>query len=380
MFHMLNQLQAGCERLRLDISERKSQVVAPAQDDWRVLGSQGDLVVTLKQVINYKYLGIQTYNTMFKTGVEKQRLAIQTASKYKGATMKIGRMGPDLVEVTSACWQQVALPSILFGCESVPFTETTIMTLERIQASVAKFALGLPRTSPNIAAQTELGWKRVRHQLYLRQLGYYTRVMNLPSSRWAAQALQDHMTGGWGSRYLAYILRVRMEVEMVQFMPTKKAVGLHLDGHFIRVTNEAVSCLNLPSLRPSRKWTQARYVCETKEASTIAKVKLACAGLGNKAPRSGRMRQRHCPLCLPRKVEISEQHVLSSCPAVEHVRRETGVSGVVNSLRLFGMEEEEAYYHYVNGFDVKGKMVTKEEFLLRGQAMQEVMDKWLSMW
>ena len=86
-----------------------------------------------------------------------------------------------------------------------------------------------------------------------------------------------------------------MEVGMVQYMPTKKAVGLHLDGHFLGVTNAAVSCLNLPSLRPRKKWTLARYVCESKEASTIAKVKLACAGLGNKAPRPGKVRPAPLP-------------------------------------------------------------------------------------
>ena len=226
--NLLRTLQSGCDKLRLVISEKKSKVVAPVEDEWRVLNHEGDTVLSLKQVINYKYLGIPTYNTMFKTGVEKQKSAMQAAAKYKGGTMKLSKVGPDLVEVTNACWQQVALPAILFGCETIPFSETNIETIERIQSSVAKFALGLPRTSPNIVAQTELGWKRFRHQLYSRQLAFYSRVMNLHSSRWVHQALRDHLAGNWDSRYLSYILRIRMEVGMDQFMPTKKAVQLHL--------------------------------------------------------------------------------------------------------------------------------------------------------
>ena len=260
---LLEILQTGCRKLRLEISSTKSQVVAPVADDWRVLNLDGTPVCTLKQVLFYKYLGIRTFGIMYKTAVEKQKLAIQTAYKYKGATMKIGRLGPDMVEVTSACLQQVALPTVLFGCESVPFSESNIMTLERIQASVAKYALGLPRYAPNIMAQTELGWRRVRHQLYSRQLAFYTRVMNLPSSRWANQALQDHLSGDWQSSYMAYIHRIRMEVGMVQFMPTKKAVWIQLDGHFLEVTNAAVSSLHQPALRPLGGWPCAQYVCES---------------------------------------------------------------------------------------------------------------------
>ena len=378
--NLLSTLLAGCQKLRLTISEKKSQVVAPVTDDWRVLNEEGEAVVSLKQVISYKYLGIQTYNTMFKTAVEKQKSAVQKAAKYKGSTMKIGKLGPDLAEVTSACWQQVAMPAILFGCETIPFAETNIETLERMQSSVAKFALGLPRTSPNIVAQTELGWKKVRHQLFSRQLAFYTRVMNLPPSRWVHQALQEHLTGNWESRYLAYILRIRMEVGMEQFMPTKKAVQLHLLGHFMAVTNDAVSCLNLPALRPQRYWRMARYVSESRAASIIARVKVANAGLGNKAPRPGRTRSRHCPLCLPVQVEISERHVLTSCPATEHVRRETGLSVGLGSLRLAGYEEEEAFYLYVNGMDSTGKMVDKSTYLQRGEMMGEVIDFWLSCW
>ena len=121
-------------------------------------------------------------------------------------------------------------------------------------------------------------------------------------------------------------------------------------------------------------------MCEAEEATTIAKVKMACAGLGNKAPRTGRVRQRHCPLCMPQRQEISEQHVLTTCPSVEQVRRVTGVSGLINSFRLVGQEEDEAYFSFINGLDTKGKGVSREYFLLRGKAMQEVVDAWLSRW
>ena len=347
------------------------------EDEWRVLDLDGTPVVTLQQVMFYKYLGLRTFGSMFKTGVEKQKVAVETAAKYKGATMKISKTGPDVVEVTSACWLQVALPSILFGCETVPFCETNIMTLERIQSSVAKYALGLPRYSPNVVAQTELGWQRVRHRLYGRQLSFYTRVMNLPATRWVHQAMLDHQSGVWHSNYLHYILRIRSEVGMLEFVPNKKVIQVHLEGHFLGVTNDVVTRLAQPALRPQRFWPMARYVCETEDASFIARVKFACAGLGNKAPRAGMVRRRHCPLCSPTQSEISEWHVVAVCKGVGDVRRDTGVAGMLALYRLEGLEEEDAYYHYVGGLDSKGGKVSKGDYLARGGAMGEVIVAWL---
>ena len=52
--------------------------------------------------------------------------------------------------------------SILFGCEMLPFTETTINAIDSIQAGVAKFALNLTCSTPNYCAQSELGLKPFR--------------------------------------------------------------------------------------------------------------------------------------------------------------------------------------------------------------------------
>ena len=113
----------------------------------------------------------------------------------------------------------------------------------------------------------------------------------------------------------------------------------------------------------------------------MAKVKLACAGLGNKAPRPGHPRVKYCPLCQPNQVKISELHVLTDCVSVERVRRETGLSFEMNLLRLSGGDEsEDAYYKYVNGLDKDGAAIDKSSYLQRGEAMGEVIAAWLSLW
>ena len=65
---------------------------------------------------------------------------------------------------------------------------------------------------------------------------------------------------------------------------------------------------------------------------------------------------------------------------MRRVRRETGVSLALGVLQLEGIDEEEAYYRFVNGLDSKGKRVGKNKYLQRGEAMREIVSEWLSRW
>ena len=159
-------VQRHCDVLRMKISEPKSQIISPSDEVWTLLNDNGEVTITLKAVIQYKYLGLQTFGSMYKTGQEKQKMSIVTAHRYKGACIKMTRMGPDTVALASSCWSQMAIPSILHGTESVPFTDTTIDEIERTQSQLAKFLLGLSISSQNICAQETLGWQMFRHRLY----------------------------------------------------------------------------------------------------------------------------------------------------------------------------------------------------------------------
>ena len=61
---LLNLVNKHCEDLKLIISEEKSQVVSPTDDVWDIFG-EGGLVVSLRQILQYKYLGTQTFSSIF---------------------------------------------------------------------------------------------------------------------------------------------------------------------------------------------------------------------------------------------------------------------------------------------------------------------------
>ena len=58
--------------------------------------------------------------------------SLLTAKRYKFACSYVGRSGPDVVDTVLATWSNIAIPSMLSGCEVIPFTETTIEAIEAI--------------------------------------------------------------------------------------------------------------------------------------------------------------------------------------------------------------------------------------------------------
>ena len=93
--------------LELNTERNKSEVMSQGGvhgDSWDIVGSNGEVELSLKQVIEYKYLGTQLYSTMFKTAVEKVKQCVSKAHKYKGSCIYISRDGPDVVDIMLATW------------------------------------------------------------------------------------------------------------------------------------------------------------------------------------------------------------------------------------------------------------------------------------
>ena len=82
-------------------------------------------------------MGLETTGSILRTLKNKQAKCVRTATSYKFACLCLGKSGPDVVDVSLATWSNIAIPSILFGCESVIFKETNIVAVERVQSQVA---------------------------------------------------------------------------------------------------------------------------------------------------------------------------------------------------------------------------------------------------
>ena len=327
-------------KMELNTGKDKTEVVSPdgqAGDLWHVLDDQQVPVLSLKQVIKYKYLGNPTLSSIQRTGVEKQKECIQKAHRYKGSCIFMSKDGPDTVDMILATWCNVAIPAILYGTEMVLFTESTILEIERTQDQIAKFALSLPLSAAGVCAQVDLGMKPFRQLLYEHQLKFYIRVLNLDDRRWVHQALQDHFSSQWSSPYIDYILRIRTYLGLFELPMSASALLGFTNKFFLNLTNTKLSSLSLPWLSPCKKFVRLEYTCEGEECATIASFRYDMANIGRKYPRVGRASVSHqCPLCRGTSRNTA-QHMVMYCPYIENVRKEqTGIASFRNTCLFKG--------------------------------------------
>ena len=283
----------------------------------------------------------------------------------------------NVVDVALCPWSNIAIPVILNGCEMIPFCETRITEIERIQGQVAKFALGIGLSSPNICAQTELGLKPFRQLLFERQLKFYFRALYLHEDRWVHQALKDHLSGDWPSPYLQYISNLRGLLGIFSPVPAPSQMKDMVGDYFLANLNTSISSLNW--VMPVETLSRSSYVCEHPSSSVITQFKLDCAGLGDKQPRMGHTRKPLCPVC-PLNVPNTGIHLLFSCLSVSALRRETGIQSFITQCEQNGLSLAKCYRNFVNGLDSHSNPVTKHEYLERGKIMKNMRDLWLSKW
>ena len=386
LLRLLSLVKKHTELLKMEINtERdKSEVISPDGshgDDWHVMDDRGEVAISLKQVIKYKYLGNVTFGSMRLTCIEKQKSCISKAHRYKGSCINISGDGPDLVDMVLASWSNVAIPAILHGCEMIPFTEETIKEIERTQSQVAKFALGLPSSAANVCAQLDLGMKPFRQVLYESQLKFYIRVLRLPERSWSRQAIADHFSLQWKSPYLDYILKIRREMGLMELPMAVPRLLRFTSNYFVTLTNSTLSGLSLPWLEPVKRFVRQSYTCEGVASKTLAMFRYEAAGIGNRYPRHGTAaRHTMCPLCASAS-RNTVAHLALFCPAIEGIRSvQTSLTSFRNVCALRGYSDDAIFSMLVNGLDSTKTLLAKQDYLRRGEELKLLLDSWLARW
>ena len=259
---LLDIVQRHCVDLSMKLSISKSKVMSSYQDVWELFDGD-ELVGTLENVLQFKYLGVEVKLSPTKAAAGMMKRATTLANSYMKACLGIAYDGPDIVDLALALWVNIAMPSVLYGCEVVPFKKGAIEEIERCQSSVGKFTLGLPRNAPNISTSTILGVKSFKELLYSAQLRYLAKLFKQDSRRWSKDAFLDHLEGGWASPYVKHMGEIRFEVGLSRWPRSNKEVENALDYHFLRENNEKIERLSLPALEPLAKRARMDHVDES---------------------------------------------------------------------------------------------------------------------
>ena len=258
-------VQRHCNDLNMKLSISKSKIMSYSERDWEV--RDGDEVLgSLQQVMEFKYLGVTTKLCPGQATKSMQRRALTLAKSYKSSCLNIARDGPDIVDLAMSLWSNIGLPSIMFGCETVNFSEQAIQEISRHQSNIAKFTLGLSSSAPNIAGAVILGLKPFKQLLFSAQLKFYVRLSLQGNERWSKQALLEHLHGGWQSPYIGLLDNIRQEVNMVRLPASDKHVDVTLNYHFHEKVLAEVKRLNLPALEPPAKRARMSHVNESSES------------------------------------------------------------------------------------------------------------------
>ena len=269
---LLQVVQRHCHLLKMKLSVTKSKVMSAMRDTWEVVEGE-EVIGVLDKVIQFRYLGLETVLSPCKTAKAMQKRALDLAKKYKAVCMRVARDGPDVVDVAMATWVNIARPSLIYGCEFVPFSNTALTELDRCQSSVAKQALGLKMNDPNIAGEVILGLKTVREVIVSQQLKFYVRLMQQDRNRWSHDALQAHLRQNWHSPYLDHISRLKDEVGLLVSPVSSRHVDIVVEGHFLADLNRKIVTFDFPALAMLKKRSVAPHVDESVEsqASVVCK-------------------------------------------------------------------------------------------------------------
>ena len=262
-----------CSSLNMTLSVSKSKVMSCSKDVWELFDQQ-EIVGCLDKVIQFRYLGVQTCLQPSQAAREMHKRASSISLSYRNACLRIARDGPDIVDLASCLWLNVAIPSLFFGAETISFTGKTIEDISKHQSSIAKFTLGLPSCAPNVSGAAILGLKPVKQILFSSQLKFYLKVSRLSDDRWAKDALLDHLGGGWVNPYVKLLSDIKNEVGMFRWPLSQAHIEAALAGHFLVKTNSEIRRLSLPALEPLAKRARMQHVNESFESQVISSLKL----------------------------------------------------------------------------------------------------------
>ena len=315
---LMNLTRTFFKNHKLGISEKKSKVINyNASTDKITFHGASTSPITLDQVLSYKYLGVPIscapYN-MFKDFNDQVK---KRAKCYLASILSLVKSGPDRAELAYVLWTCCGLPSILYGTEVMPLTQSTISEVEKCQSQVGKFILQLPRSSASVSANIDAGLKPVWAVIADRVLVYASTTMRKPASYWPRIALNDNLGRGYASPYTRYLLKWKEETDhpsLLSIKPIKKAVTRAAIARVLldqKHHNKSTFAMNTPEYCTKARWFKPKgWVTDSCRTRVISVFRACNASLGNRMPTKDGRFFALCPLCSSKGIDALNNEVI----------------------------------------------------------------------
>lgn len=219
-----------------------------------------------------------------------------------------------------------------------------------------------------MAAQLLLGVPYVKQTIYALQLKFFMRLGELPPSRYAAQALKEHESGRWKSKYLTNLMNIQRELNMTSLPPGEDFVDTVLDDHFEEVMKAEVGSKSSMELeRKGLRRTRRASAREGEDWNWINRVIMGASGIRyNERASTWRT---ECEVDVTRNTDF---HCIYECTKTANARDKTGVRMFFTSCMNKGIKPKEAFSRFVLGQDGRGNKVKPEDYRERGRALETI--------
>lgn len=136
------------------------------------------------RVEKYTYLGV-LMDEKGAAGAKRER--IFKANQWWGRLCAVSKFRADKYEVTRGLWKGIAVPSIMYGMETMNWSAEEIRQVEVIQNKIGRLALGANKMVGTEAIRGDMGWSSFEERLFKGKMRYKIRLEKMPSNRWASK-------------------------------------------------------------------------------------------------------------------------------------------------------------------------------------------------
>ena len=291
---------------KLDISESKSKVMTyNAATGKTTFEGEDNSSLSLDQVIVFKYLGLEINCSPYNLYKSFNDQVKRKAKNYLTSVLSLVRCGPDRAELAFTLWNSCALPSILYGAEIMPLTQSTIAEIEKCNTLIGKFMLQIPRSSADVSCYIDAGLRPISSIISEKVLLYAHSLMAKPSTYWPRLAMNENIGCGNQSPYTRYLLKLRVSSNCFNFLPNqirsivRRSTIIDILNQQRATSTTTFSMVN-PGAGPSDSagWFKPKpWLADSGSSKIFASFRVCNAGLGNRGPAKNGKFYKFCKLC-----------------------------------------------------------------------------------
>jgi exonuclease III len=226
----------------------------------------------------YKYLGAWVGNVRTWTHhMSKKKLE----ASWRVAKLKA--VANDCCEPSWICnagWKSGVKPSVLYAAEVIPYTQTWMVEVERVQSNLGRWLLGVGRYSSAVGIRGEMGWTSVQEAIAGRKIIFWNRIAKMDDSRWVKVALNWILLAPYISdvyRSLAWardLLKCEATVENeLSQNSLKRAIRKMQEEHWM---GEVENSNALGAYPKDKLFGRVSYIGKGKISATMASYRLGC--------------------------------------------------------------------------------------------------------